>query len=523
VGKKKAADRRSFLKKSAVGIVGAGLWQEPDGIIPNHNSDPQVDEYGSSDLNPDIVLKNGTVIDGCGNPWFKADMALKNGRIVHIGKIDSNAEKIIDAQGLIVAPGIIDLHNHSDTEILLNQKAESAVRQGITTMIVGNCGGSAAPQIQKTRNADWLTYREYLSKVESHGTSVNFGGFVGHGSVRRIVMGMEARHSTAPEVERMRRLIEESLEGGAFGLSTGLEYAPGANAATEELIELTKVLSDYPGAVYATHMRQRDEKAVEAVQEGIEIGVKAGVPVHFSHHPMRYPFHGRMNELLKLKEEAREGGADVTFDTMILNYNMSNMGALLPHWMHEGGSKRLVERLKDPEIRRQVKEYQNPQQKHFRDGLWDKVSNTFTDEDIITCLQHPLSMAVGSDVTAHAPYGPMSERLPHPAAYGYYPMFFRKFVREMNVLSLEDAVRKVSSFPAQRIGLWNRGILREGTQGDIMVFDISRIREKSTFKQPHQYPEGVEYVLVNGQLVIDRGKHTGALPGNVLRSSSVRL
>jgi len=570
VGKKKAADRRSFLKKSAVGIVGAGLWQEPDGIIPNHNSDPQVDEYGSSDLNPDIVLKNGTVIDGCGNPWFKADMALKNGRIVHIGKIDSNAEKIIDAQGLIVAPGIIDLHNHSDTEILLNQKAESAVRQGITTMIVGNCGGSAAPQIQKTRNADWLTYREYLSKVESHGTSVNFGGFVGHGSVRRIVMGMEARHSTAPEVERMRRLIEESLEGGAFGLSTGLEYAPGANAATEELIELTKVLSDYPGAVYATHMRQRDEKAVEAVQEGIEIGVKAGVPVHFSHHPMRYPFHGRMNELLKLKEEAREGGADVTFDTMILNYNMSNMGALLPHWMHEGGSKRLVERLKDPEIRRQVKEYQNPQQKHFRDGLWDKVilgnndnnkdligsnlaeiakikgyddpwemamdmmieqgggrvgiyCNTFTDEDIITCLQHPLSMAVGSDVTAHAPYGPMSERLPHPAAYGYYPMFFRKFVREMNVLSLEDAVRKVSSFPAQRIGLWNRGILREGTQGDIMVFDISRIREKSTFKQPHQYPEGVEYVLVNGQLVIDRGKHTGALPGNVLRSSSVRL
>lgn len=257
---------------------------------------------------------------------------------------------------------------------------------------------------------------------------------------------------------------------------------------------------------------------------------------------------------------------DVTFDTMILNYNMSSMGALLPHWMHDGEAEKLVERLKNPKIRKQVKEYQNPQQKHFRDGLWDKVllgnnrankdligknlaeiaeikkykdpwemamdmmieegggqvgiyCNTFTDEDIITCLRHHLGMAVGSDVTAYAPYGPLGERHPHPANYGFYPLFFKKFIREMKVLSLEEAIRKVTSFPAQRIGLWQRGILREGMWGDIMIFDFDRIRDRSTFKNPHQYPEGIEYVMVNGQIVIERGKHTLLLPGKVLRYS----
>jgi N-acyl-D-amino-acid deacylase len=567
--KKKGIDRRDFMKKTAVGAVGAGIFlnQSPWLKSQGHNN-PRFRKKSNcragENIVFDVVIKNGRVIDGCGNPWFEADVALKNGRILKIGKVKSASDKVIDAEGLIVAPGIIDLHNHSDTEIFVNQKAESAIRQGITTMIVGNCGSSAAPQTKKTENMDWQTYEEYLNKLEKHGTAVNFGGFVGHGRIRRVVMGMEARPATEHEIERMIALLKESLEGGAFGLSTGLEYAPGANATTEELIELAKVLKDYPGTIYVTHMRQRDEMAVEAVQEGIEIGEKAGVPVHFSHHPMRYPFHGRMNELLKLKEEARDRGVDVTFDTMILNYNMSSMGALLPHWMHEGGAEKLVERLKDPQIRKQAKEYQNPQQKHFRDGLWDKVllgnnrankdligknlaeiaeikgyqdpwemamdmmieegdgsvgiyCNTFTDEDIITCLRHPLGMAVGSDVTAYAPYGPLGERRPHPANYGFYPLFFKKFIREMKVLNLEEAVRKVTSFPAQRIGLWDRGILREGMWGDIMVFDFDRIRDRSTFENPHQYPEGIEYVVVNGQLVIERGKHTGVLLGKVLR------
>lgn len=569
MNKKKGMDRRNFLKKSTMGIVGTGLFIKQSSRLlaeDNHESEYQKSREHRNLRNAkfDLIIKNGRVIDGCGNPWFEADVAVKEGRISKVGKIISAAKEVIDAEGLIVAPGIIDLHNHSDTEIFINQKAESAVRQGITTMIVGNCGGSAAPQKEITENRDWLTYKDYLSKLENHGTAVNFGGFVGHGRVRRLAMGMDARLSTAEELEKMKLLVKKSLVGGAFGLSTGLEYAPGANADTEEIIELAKVLAKYPGAIYVTHMRQRDEKAVEAVQEGIEIGEKAGVPVHFSHHPMRYPFHGRMHELLKLKDEARERGVDVTFDTMILNYNMSSMGALLPHWMHEGGAEKLVERLKNPDIRRKVKEYKNPQQKHFRDGLWDKVllgnnkknkeligknlaeiakikgykdpwemamdmmiqegggsvgiyCDTFTDEDIITCLRHPLSMAVGSDVTAYAPYGPLSQKRPHPANYGFYPKLFRKFVREMKALRLEEAIRKVSSFPAQRIGLWDRGILREGMCADIMVFDIENIRERSTFKEPHQYPEGIEYVLVNGQIVIDRGKHTGSLAGTVLR------
>lgn len=287
-----------------------------------------------------------------------------------------------------------------------------------------------------------------------------------------------------------------ALGGGRIRSLHRFRVRSGGNATTEEIIELAKVVAKYPGAIYATHMRQRDEKAIEAVKEGIEIGEKAGVPVHFSHHPTRYPFHGRMNELLKLQEDARERGIDVTSDTYIMSHNMSGLGALIPHWVHEGGIEKFVERLKDPEIRKKIKEYKNPQQKHFRDRKWDKVilgnntknkelignnfaeiakikgyedpwemaidmmieeggplvgiyCNTFTDEDISLCLKHPTSMAVGSDVSVSAPYGVLSEKLPHPAAYGFYPMFFRKFVREMNVLRLEEAVRKVSSFPAR--------------------------------------------------------------------------
>jgi N-acyl-D-amino-acid deacylase len=571
MNKKDGMDRRDFVKKTAAGVVGAGLFLNPSYWLRSQRTNAAKlrrmnGSYAGENITCDVIIKNGRIIDGCGNPWFEADVALKNGRILKIGKFKSTSKEVIDAEGLVVAPGIIDLHNHSDTEIFVNQKAESAIRQGITSMIVGNCGGSAAPQLKRTANRDWRSYKEYLNKIEAHGTAVNFGGFVGHGRIRRMVMGMEARPANPEEIGKMKRLVQESMEGGAMGFSTGLEYAPGANATTEELIELTKVLKHFPGAVYVTHMRQRDEKAVEAVQEGIKIGEKAGVPVHFSHHPMRYPFHGRMHELLELKEEARDRGVDVTFDTMILNYNMSSMGALLPHWMHDGGAQKLVERLKDPKIRKQVKEYRNPQQKHFRDGLWDKVllgnniankdligknmaeiakikgyqdpwemamdmmieegggrvgiyCNTFTDEDIIACLQHPLGMAVGSDVTAYAPYGPLGEKRPHPANYGFYPLFFKKFIREMKVLSLEHAVRKVTSFPAQRIGLWDRGILREGMWGDIMVFDFDRIQDKSTFKNPHQYPEGIEYVVVNGRIVISKGSHTGALPGKILRYS----
>lgn len=569
MSKRDGMDRRTFVKNAATGAMGGGfLLNAPS--FPNRDEQPnseakQPGNHRIAARSPyDLVIKNGKVIDGCGNPWFVADVGLKDGKILTVGSIDSPAARAIDAEGLIVAPGIVDLHNHSDTEIFVNQNAESAVRQGITTMVVGNCGGSAAPRARSTEARDWQTYGDYLDKVQATPIAVNLGGFVGQGRIRRLVVGMEAREATASEVREMKKLVRESIEGGAMGLSTGLEYAPGANADTGELIELTKVLGDFPGTLYVTHMRQRDTRSVEAVQEGIEIGEEAGVGVHFSHHPMRYPFHGRMAEIFQLKEEARDRGVHVTFDTMIVNYNMSSMGALLPHWMHDGGAEKLVERLGDPSIRQQVKAYQNPQQKHFRDGLWDKVlignnranrglvgrsmaeaaeirgyedpwelamdmmieegrggvgiyCDTFTDEDITACLQHPLGMAVGSDITVHAPYGPMSQRHPHPANYGFYPLFFKKFVREMGVLTLEAAIRKVTSFPAQRIGLWNRGILREGAWGDIMIFDFERIRDRSTFEEPHQYPEGIDYVLVNGKVVIEKGTHTGALPGTVLR------
>ena len=525
----------------------------------------------------DIVIKNGRVVDGCGNTWFRADVAIENGKIVKIGGMIIDAYKVIDANEMIVAPGIVDLHEHSDTAILANPKAESAIRQGITTIVNGNCGSSAAPltnqsmELMKARfqrhiaKPDWITYGEYLNKLEERGCAVNVAGLVGHHTVRMAVMGMDARDPTTKELEAMKRLVAQSLEEGAFGLSTGLESAPGGNSKTEEIIELAKIVARYPGALYVTHMRGRDERALNAVREGIEIGEKAGIPVHFSHHPTRYPFQGRMSELLKLHEDARERGVDVTFDVYISNFNMSSFGAMVPLDLHEGGQKKFIERLRNPDVRKRIKEYKNPEVKLFRDGKWDRIllgDNTKnkdfagmnlaevakikgysdpwdmlmdmmieegedgrlsfycdvkTDEDISTALRHPTSMAVGSDVTALAPYGVLASTHPHPIAYGNYPQLFRKYVREMRVLTLEEAIRKVSSFPAQRMNLWDRGLIREGMWADLMIFDKNRIQDKSTFKEPHKYPEGIDYVIVNGKVVIEKGEHTGSLPGKILR------
>jgi len=414
---------------------------------------------------------------------------------------------------------------------------------------------------------DWRSYNEYLDKLEKQGSAINFGGLVGHGTLRMGVVGMEARHAVESEIVEMKNMLSVSLKEGAFGFSTGLEYAPSGNASMEEIIKITEALTEYPGALYATHMRQRDERALESVAEAIETGEKSGVPVHISHHPPRYPFQGKMDKVLKLHEDARDRDLDITFDVYISNYNMTGFTAQIPHWVHEGGREKLIERLKDPEIRQKIKDYDNPQVKLFRDGKWGQIllgdstkhkefkaknlaeiakmkgyddhwdmfmdmmieegpdgrlgiyCNVKTDEDISECLRHPTSMAVGSDVSALAPYGLLGKRHPHPLVYGHYPMLFRKYVRELKVLSLGEAIRKVTSFPFQRLGIWDRGLIRPGYWADIMVFDKDKIKDKSTFKDPQQYPEGIDYIMVNGKIVIEKGEHTGELPGKILRAN----
>ncbi len=535
---------------------------------------------------PDLIIRDGYVIDGTGNPWFKADVAVESGRITRVGGIqDRRAERTVQAKGLVVAPGIIDLHNHSDLTLLVNPRAESAIRQGITTVVVGNCGVSLAPLKEGTLDSmrsyfgftgpvdkigwNWLTFGEYLDKLEGKGSSVNFGSFIGHGTVRATVMGFDVRVPTDSEMMEMKELVDQSMREGAFGLSSGLEYAPGNNAQTYELVELAKVAAKYRGAIYVTHVRQRDIQMIESVREAIQIGETAGIPTHISHHPARYPFQGRMAEVVKIQEEARSRGFDVTFDVYIWNYNITSLGAQLPHWAHEGGREKLLERLRDPSVRERIKRYDNPQIKLILDGRWDKVflgdckrntpligrsfadiakirgvddpwdaamdiildeggadvtvfSEVKTDEDIGECLRHPTSGAVGSDIFALAPYGELSSMRKHPTCYGNYPRLFRKYVKEDRVISLEEAVRKVTSYPAQRISLRDRGLLREGMWADVMVFDRDRIKERATYEEPRQYPEGVEYVVVNGQIVVEGGEHTGALPGRALRPQWVR-
>jgi N-acyl-D-amino-acid deacylase len=529
----------------------------------------------------DLVIKDGFLVDGTGNPWFKGDMGIKEGKIVKIGMVDKGRpEKIIDAKGLVVMPGIVDLHNHSGLTLLINPKAESIIRQGITTAIIGNCGMSMAPLKPETLELtksflsalgpveflewNWCTFAEYLKRLEDCECSVNVGSFVGHGTVRTAVIGFDLRAPSKNELEEMKKMVDQSMKQGGFGLSSGLEYAPGNNAETDELVELVKTTARYGGAIYVTHVRQRDIRMLESVREAIDIGEKGGLPTHISHHPSRYPFQGRMVEILKLQDEARKRDLDVTFDVYLWNHNITFLTAQLPHWVHEGGRKKLLERLKDPEVRERIKEYDNPQVKLIVDRKWDKVflgdckQNTEligksfaeiasikgendpwdvamdimleeggdvtiygevkTDEDINECLRHPTSCAVGSDVFGLAPYGKLADIRMHPTCYGNYPRLFRKFVREENVLTLEEAVRKVTSYPAQRIRIWDRGVLRKGMWADIVVFDKDKISEKATFEEPRQYPEGIEYVIINGRVVLEKGEQTGVLPGKVLRA-----
>ncbi|MCS7373634.1 MAG: D-aminoacylase [archaeon GB-1845-036] len=528
----------------------------------------------------DVIILNGKIYDGTGNPWFYADIGILNGKIETIGKLkNSNGKYIIDALGLAVSPGFIDIHSHSDFTLLVDPRGLSKIHQGVTTEIVGNCGSSAAPMNDFLRDyrekylkpmfnglleLDWNRMREYFVKLEEKGIALNVASHVGHGTVRSCVMGYDQRKPTGRELDEMKELVAEAMEDGAVGMSTGLIYPPSCYAETEELIELAKVVAEFNG-IYASHIRGEGETLLEAVREAIMIGEKASLPVEISHFKASGKENwGKVHEAAKLIEEARMRGVDVTADQYPYIASSTGLSALLPRWAHEGGAEKLLERLKNPDDKRRMEEYmkryvkrdpeywsrivissakKNPQFEgktvkeiseilgkdpvetvfHLlieEETMVQMVSFGMCEEDVEYVMKLPWVM-VGSDGLAVSPEGVLGKGKPHPRYYGTFPRVLGIYVRERNILRLSEAIRKMTYLPAWRLGFRDRGIIREGAWADIVIFNPEKIIDAATFMDPHKFARGINYVLVNGKIVIDKGKYTGELPGKVLRKMQI--
>jgi len=529
----------------------------------------------------DIIIRNGHIVNGTGNTWYKADIGIRKDSIEKIGRLEKEqATRIIDAKGLVVCPGFIDMHSHSDFALLINPKADSKIHQGITTEVIGNCGGSAAPlndplkdEIRKTTplfeeaklELNWQTMREYLERLKRQGIALNVAPLVGHENIRVLAIGFDDRAPTDAELRKMKKTLRQAMEDGAFGMSTGLIYPPGCYAKTDELIELSKAVAKH-GGIYTSHIRGEGNELLSSVKEAIKIGERARLPVEISHHKAGGKDNwGKVKRTLKMMEEARARGIDVTCDVYPYTAGSFGLSAMVTPWAHEGGSPKLIERLKTPEIRKRLKkemqkgtptwsspvkaagwddtliarstrhkEYEGKTVAEIADAKKvDPYEFTFDllieenasvsvvrfamcEEDVRTVVMHPATM-IGTDASAIAPHGVLGKGKPHPRAYGTFPRVLGKYVREEKVLRMEDAVRKMTSLPAQKLGLRDRGLIAEGMKADITIFSPAEVADKATYTVPHQYPQGVEYVLVNGKVVINKGRHTGTLGGKALR------
>ncbi len=526
----------------------------------------------------DVIVKGGSVVSGTGNPWYKADVGIKERRISKIGVVLEKGERVINADDLFVCPGFIDIHSHSDFSLLINPLAESKIRQGVTTEVIGNCGNSAAPlnddvkdNLRKSNSLiieagidlNWRTMREYFDRLKNQGVALNVVALVGHGTIRANVMGFEKRPPRKSEMEEMKILTEKAMEDGAFGLSSGLIYPPSCYASTIELIELSRVVAKF-GGIYTSHIRGEGETLLDSVKEAISIGSEAFIPVEISHHKvMGKDNWGLVNKSLKIIKDARDKGVDVTCDAYPYVASSFSLRAMLPPWAHQGGVDQLVNRLKNSEDRMRmerdmlnslpdwssplaVADWENtvitgcrrhegyegrniaeiaqendvtPFKLTFdllvEDPSISVVRFSMTEEDVQTVMQSPYMM-VGTDGYSLAPYGILGKGKPHPRSYGTYPRILGRYVRERHTITFEEAVRKMSSLPALKLGLKSRGLLLPGMFADIVLVDRKNVLDNSTFSKPHQYPEGIEYVLVNGKVVIERGEHTRTLVGEVL-------
>lgn len=525
----------------------------------------------------DVLIRHGKIVDGSGNPWYHGDLAVRGGKIVAVGKVpDAKSKRTIDARGLIVAPGFIDIHSHSDFTLLEDGLAQSKIRQGVTTEILGEgsspgpyLGKLAPPSIEvKGKVERWTTLGGYFDLVERSGVSTNVGSFVGLGNVWECVMGKSHARPTPEQMKEMKALVEEAMKNGAAGLSSMLAMPPGSLATTDEIVELCKVVAKH-GGIYVTHIRNEGKDVFAAIAEAIEIGRRAGIPVEILHLKIADQAHwGRMNEIVERIDKARQEGVNVQANVYPYTRGHNNLSSIIPHWAHEGGTAKMLARLKDPPERAKMK-------KDIQDGLpgwynhytavggdWGRMlvsANTVykgltvdrifaarakgkkvdlldefldllaeeggsipavydhhTEKDMNLALVQPWC-SIGSDGLALATEGPLRRGHPHPRSFGTFPRVLGVYVRQTGLLRLEDAVRKMTSLNAAKLRLYDRGLLRPGFHADITLFDPDRIGDRATYENPFQYSEGIEYVLVNGQLVLDQGKHTGATPGKALR------
>jgi N-acyl-D-amino-acid deacylase len=530
----------------------------------------------------DIVIVNGHIIDGTGSPWYSGQIGIRAGRIAAIDNLDAAPRRrTIDAKGKVIAPGFIDMLGQSEMTMLVDPRLPSKIYQGITTEITGE-GESAAPLnptiVAADRaaydhlkiNPDWTTFREYFARLERQGMGINLAGYVGATSVRRMVLGDGDVQPTAAQLTEMRALVGQAMKDGAVGLSTALQYAPAPYARTEELTALASEAAKY-GGIYATHMRSEGDTVLEAIDEAARIGREAHIPVEIWHLKAAGKANwGRMPQLVAHIEAARASGVDISADTYAYTAWFNTFSAFIPPWAHDGGDAKLIERLQDKATRARIRKemltpggswdnewqeipgpeaiqiavVQNPELTPLQgkrlsevaamwkedpiDALCDLLirDKAFTEvavfgmsePDVTLALKQPW-VSIDNDSQGTSPDGLLGQEHPHPRAYGTFPRILRKYVREEHELTLEDAIRKFSALPAQRMRLTDRGVLKQGLWADLVIFDPATIRDLATFEQPNQLSQGMDYVLVNGVPVIAEGKMTSALPGKVLRGS----
>jgi dihydroorotase/N-acyl-D-amino-acid deacylase len=528
----------------------------------------------------DLLIRGGRIVDGSGRTGYAGDVAIKGDRIAAIGNLSrATAARVIDAQGLVVAPGFIDMLGQSETYLLIDPRAMSKVMQGVTTEITGE-GESIAPinerQIREQEEflrrynltIDWRTIDQYFRRLEKQGSGVNLGTFVGATQVREYVIGYDDRQPTAPELEQMKKLVGEAMLDGALGLSSSLQYVPARFAKTAELVELAKAARQF-GGIYATHQRSEANTIDSSLDEVFEIAKRAQIPVEIWHLKTAYKNNwGRMPHVLNRIKQAREQGLDITADIYPYIAGSTALSASLPPWALEGGTERMLTRLRDPQTRQRLKKeiseaqttWENiylgsggpsgvlvssvvnreleslqgkriseiavEQKKDPLDTVFDLIlaDNAQTgaiyfmmsEDDMRAAMQAPF-VSFCTDSGSRATDGPLAGSKSHPRGWGSYPRILGRYVRDEKLLSLETAIHKASGAPAARVGLRDRGLLREGFFADITIFDAGKIIDRATFEMPNQYPGGIEYVVVNGKISVDKGQRTAALAGRVLR------
>lgn len=559
---KKIHTRREFIKDTA--LTAFFLSTGSFNILSSLHQDK---EY--------TLIKGGLVFDGLGNEGVEQDILIKNDKIVKIGGIaESKSYNIINAKNLAVSPGFIDPHTHTDENLLINPKAESFIRQGVTTEIGGNCGDSPFPiRIDKLEerkkqykekydiDVDWVDVNGFYNKMEKQGISINYASLLGQGTLRGYVIGYENIEPTEIQMKEMLKIIEDNMRSGVIGISSGLEYTPSSFATKDELIELCKVVAKYNG-VYSTHIRNEDDTLLEAVSEAIEIAEHSGVSLQISHLKTCYPRNWyKINELLLLIDKAKTNGINILFDRYPYIAFATSLSACFPIWTREGSTDDFIKRLKDENLAEKIDSFLR--EKEIKYGSWENVLISSVDSEknkycegksikelaneqkkspiqfikeliieeknkvgMITfamnednlkkILSHPLSV-IGSDGSSIANYGLLSQGKPHPRHYGAFARVLGKYVREEKVLNLPKAIQKMTSMTAKKFNIINRGVIKENYFADIVIFDPDTITDLANWKNPHQYAKGIKYVLVNGKLTIFEEEHTGILSGKIIK------